>query len=508
MSFKPAETHRSLNQSGLRIGKPREDKGAKMKVLSVDLGATSGKVSLVEKQGDRIFIEEKERFKTQGTVLPADRGEILVWDAPRFFENVVGVLTGKDKDRDIASVGVDTWGVDFALLDSWGRLIYLPYHYRDKRTKGVVEKAWGKLGGKDPYKRTGTQSNSINTLYQLYSMIIQDDPALKFARTLLMMPDLFNYWLSGEKVCEYTIATTSQCYSTLDNNWAYDVLETLSIPTHIFPEVVPPTTILGNLRLGSPQIKVVATACHDTASAVVAVPFEGRGVYVSSGTWSVVGVELKRPVVSEQAMKFGFTNEGGFRSTRFLKNATGMWLLEECNKDWNLGYAEIIAKASSAPEFTGFIDPDDNEFLLSGGMEGKIAKYLKRTAQEPVNGVGTVARLIFENLALNYRWIIGNMERILDETFDTVYVVGGGARNTLLNQFIANATEKVVFAGPYEAATIGNAIVQMIALGEIPDLEAGRRLVRVSFPLQQYKPAETGKWSDVFETWKQKTGKE
>ena len=416
---------------------------------------------------------------------------------------------GVVKQRKAASLAVDSWGVDFALLDSQGRLISLPVHYRDQRTKGVMEQTFAKLGEKRIYERTGIKSMPFNTLYQLYSMVLQNDEQLKLAQTFLMIPDLFNFWFTGEKVCEYTIASTSQCYSVPQKEWAYDLLETLSIPTTIFPEVVSPSTVLGGLKFGERKTRVIATACHDTASAVAAVPFEGPGIYISSGTWSLIGTEVEEPILSEQAMKYGFTNEGGVNCIRFLKNATGMWLIEECNRAWGLDYGEIVALAAKAPSFPGFINPDDHELLFPGKMSEKILDYLAKTGQTIPNDVGVLARLIFESLVLNYKYVVERLEQALSKSFEVIHIVGGAARNDLVNQFLANATKKEVVAGPYEAAAIGNALVQFIALGEISGLEEGRRLVRNSFELKRFSPKkdEVEVWEEAYAKWKQLTGK-
>lgn len=472
------------------------------RVISIDLGATMGKVGVLSLVEERLHFQVLHRFPTRGSVLPTAGRDLLVWNVLRFLEEIATVLQG---ERHYLSVGVDSWGVDYALLDAQGRLLSFPVHYRDRRTEGVMERMLEVVGKTELFRATGIYPMPINTLFQLYSMVLEDDPHLMLAHTFLMIPDLFNYWLSGERACEYTIATTSQCYSVPKKAWAMDLLEALSIPTKIFPEVVPPGTVLGECRFGG---QVVATTCHDTASAVAAVPFAGPGIYISSGTWSLVGVETQEPILTERAMEWGFTNEGGYGAIRFLKNATGMWLLEECNREWGLSYEEIIARAMAVPAFPGFIDPDDPRFLPPGGMSARIQEYLRETGQCPPADVGPMARLIFESLVLNYRWIIEGLESITGKQYETVHVVGGGARNEFVNQLIADATAKEVVAGPYEATSIGNGLIQLIALGLISDLREGRQLVRASFAPKRFVPQARTGWDEAYAEWREITGKE
>ena len=476
-----------------------------MKVISIDLGGTSGRVVLVEKKGSKLSLREIARFRTRGMFLPTKERNLLVWNTPKFYEELLNILNGLEED--VKSLGIDSWGVDFVLLDSKGRLMFLPYHYRDERIMGVMEIVIEKLGRRKIYEETAIQFMPINTLYQLYSMVMSNDPLLDIARTFLMIADLFNYWLSGETVCEYTLATTSQCYSVPKNEWAFDILRALSIPTDIFPEVVKPGTVLGKAKNIEKDIKVIATACHDTASAVVAVPFEGEGIYISSGTWSLIGIESDEPIVNEKSLLNDFTNEGGVGKIRFLKNTTGMWILEECNREWNLNYSEIIKKASSAKPFIAFIDPDDGRYLLPGGMTKKISEYLKETNQNIPENIGEFARLIFENLAFNYKWVIEKLEEIVERSFDTIYIVGGASRNDLVNQFTANVTGKRVVAGPYEATSLGNAVIQLITLCEISDMKEARKLIKESFPCREFLPEEASLWEDKYYQWRKRVGK-
>jgi len=309
--------------------------------ISIDVGAESGRVSLISFRDEKIYLREVYRFPTGGTLLPIDGREAFVWNIVRFLDEILNGLKMSKNFGEINSIGIDTWGVDFALLDRTGMLISLPYHYRDLRTEGMMEYAFKKVGKKYIYKNTGIQFMQINTLYQLLSMVVNNSPLLKIAETFLMIPDLFNYWLSGIKVCEFTDATTTQFYNPFKKYWSIELLEKLNIPTKIFPETVGPGTILGDLRESVSNrigynVKVIATTSHDTASAVAAVPAVNKNfVYISSGTWSLVGIEVDKPIVNELSFKYNFTNEGGYNYTfRFLKNISGLWLIQELRKEW------------------------------------------------------------------------------------------------------------------------------------------------------------------------------
>ncbi|WP_199203781.1 rhamnulokinase family protein [Thermotoga sp. KOL6] len=467
-----------------------------MKALAVDIGATNGKIYEVELR-DELTVKELRRFRTGGTLLPGKDREHFFWDLPRFYEEIKNVL----EFSRVQSIGVDTWGVDFGLLDERGRLVSLPYHYRDIRTKGIMNKVFEVVSKEEIYRETGIQFMEINTLYQLYSMILSKDPQLEVARHFLMIPDILNFWLSGEIVSEYTIATTSQCYSVPKKKWAFNLLGKLSIPLEIFPHVVSPGTVLGKCRMKK-GVNVVATTCHDTASAVVAVPFEKEGIYISSGTWFVIGTELEDPLLTENVMKNNFTNEGGYKKIRFLKNTTGLWLLEECNKLWKKDYETIIRAAENAPKFQAFLDPDSQMFLYPGNMLRKMETYLRKTDQRIIEGIGEISRLIFESLAFNCRWIVEQVEELVGKEYDRIHVVGGAVRNELLMSFIASATGKIVIAGPIDATPIGNALVQFIATGKIEDLDEAREIVRRSFKLKTFEPRDTEEWDEKYEKWR------
>ena len=482
--------------------------------LAVDLGAESGRVSVVTLRDEKISLEVLYRFPTRGVFVPAGNRLTLRWDVVRFFHEVLEGIRRAGSGVD--SLGVDTWGVDYALLDGHGDLVSLPYHYRDRRTEGVVKKVIEKLGKEYVYGKTGIQFMPINTLYQLYAMVLEDSPQLRIANSLLMMPDLFNYWLTGEKMSEFTIATTTQFYDPTIGEWCYELLEKLDIPTRILRDVVEPGTILGKLDnkiagLVGANMQVVATTSHDTASAVVAVPaLEENFAYISSGTWSLVGIEVGKPVINDKALKYNFTNEGGYgRTIRFLKNVAGLWLIQELRKEWRINgrladYPEIVEAASKVKPFQYFIDPDYEEFIYISEkpMSERIAEYCKRTGQSAPKSLPEMARTIFDSLAFKYRWVIEKIEEASGRKVDIIHIVGGGSKNWLLNQITADVTRRKVVAGPSEATTIGNAVVQMMALGEIGSIREARRIISQSFPLKTYEPSiEEAVVEESYERW-------
>ena len=422
-------------------------------------------------------------------------------------------LAGR-KTGGLASLGVDTWGVDFGLLDDAGNLLGNPYHYRDNRTDGMLETAFERLSRQEIYRQTGIQFMQINSLYQLLAMRLENSPELDCASTLLTMPDLFNFWLTGRKASEFTIATTTQCYNPVAADWAWDVLDALDIPQRLFQPLVQPGIVLANLRSDVARegelasLPVVAVGSHDTASAVAAVPAEsGRIVFISSGTWSLVGSETTRPVISEQSLSFNFTNEGGIGgSFRFLKNISGLWLVQECRRAWaaagqEYSYADLTRLAAEAPSFRSLVDPNSAVFLSPGEMPGRIRGYCKERGQPVPETVGEFVRCALESLALAYRKAIAQLEQALGYTLEAVHIVGGGSQNRLLNQFTADATGKLVIAGPVEATAIGNLLTQAMALGRLSSLAEARQLVRRSFPLEVFEPGQREVWEEAYRRW-------
>jgi rhamnulokinase len=464
--------------------------------------------------GDRLRLEEIHRFPN-GPVQVLDS---LHWDVLRLWSDIkhgLG-LAANAHGGDLVSIGLDTWGVDFGLLAADDTVLSNPYHYRDSRTDGMLEEAFKIVPRAEIYEQTGIQFMQLNSLYQLLAMAQADAPALSTANTLLFMPDLFNFWLSGRKANEFTIVSTSQCYDPHNGEWAWDLLDRMGIPKHIFGEIVPPGTVLAPLRASvadetnSGPIPVVASAAHDTASAVAAVPTASDDfIYLSSGTWSLMGVEATEPIINEQSLAYDFTNEGGVNGTfRFLKNIMGLWLVQECRRDWGravqtYSYDELTQMAAEAPAFGPLVSLSDSRFLAPGDMPARIQAYCQETGQSVPQSRGEITRCALESLALEYRWVAERLDEIVGRQLPTIHIFGGGSQNRLLNQFAADATGRSVVAGPVEATAIGNILVQALALGHITNLAEGRALVRRSFRVESYEPADGAGWDQAYEKYLQ-----
>jgi rhamnulokinase len=418
--------------------------------LAIDLGAESGRAILATLDTEHLSLTEIHRFPNDPVRLP----DGLHWDILRLWSEIKAALhiaTHKHQVQ-LAGIGIDTWGVDYGLLDRTGALIGNPYHYRDSRTDGMVDEAFKRLPRERIFDLTGIQFMQLNTLYQLFSMAVRQSPALHMAETFLTTPDLLNYWLSGRKACEFTMATTTQCYDPRRCQWSQPLLEALSIPLHIFPEVVQPGTVLGAVLpeiaedTGCGRVPVIAPACHDTGSAVAAVPAEVRNfAWISSGTWSIMGAEASDPLVNAQSLKYNFTNEGGVNGTwRFSKNIMGLWLVQECRRTWarageELSYTEITRLAAEAEPFRAIIDVDNADFFQPGDMPARIQRYCERTQQPLPESKGTIVRCALESLALKYRWVLDRLEEMLGYRLDPIHIIGGGTQNRLLNQLTADA---------------------------------------------------------------------
>jgi rhamnulokinase len=487
------------------------------KFLAFDLGAESGRAVIGYIEHDKLRLEELHRFPNG----PVQVHDSLHWDVLRLWSEIVhGLgLAAKAYGDDLASVGIDTWGVDYGLLAADDTLLGNPYHYRDSRTDGMMEKAFSIVPRAEIYQNTGIQFLQLNSLYQLMAMVKTNSPALAAAQTFLNMPDLFSFWLSGRKASEFTIATTSQCYDPRTGTWAHDMLERLGIPTHIFGEIVPPGTVLSPLRASvagdanMDPIPVVASAAHDTASAVAAVPSTGGDyIYLSSGTWSVMGVEIKEPIISEKSLTYDFTNEGGVDNTfRLSKNIMGLWLVQECRREWEregkpYSYDELTQMAAGAPASgprlpgaISLVSLGDSRFLPPGDMPGRIQAFCRETGQPVPVAKGDIIRCVLESVALEYRWVAERLDEMVGHRLPTVHIFGGGSQNKLLNQFAADATSRDVIAGPVEATAIGNVLVQAQALGHIASLVEGRALVRRSFNVETYEPRDTTAWDGAYE---------
>jgi rhamnulokinase len=464
-------------------------------VLAVDLGAESGRVMAVHFDGHSLQLEELHRFQNTTVSIHGT----LYWDFIRLWGDVqAGIEKGKSYNP--ASIGVDTWGVDFGLLDKRGDLIGNPVHYRDKRTDGMMSATFAKVPKEEVFAQTGIQFMPINTLYQMVSLVKGGSPHLQIADTFLTAPDLLNFWLTGVKVCEFSNATTTQMFNPITKNWATSMLETLEIPTHIFPEIVPPGTRLGNYA----GIPVVAPACHDTGSAVAAMPSQSENfAYISSGTWSLVGLEVQQPIINEAALLANVTNEGGVYNTyRLLKNVIGLWILHQCRQTWaeqgkRYRYDQLVALAQKVPPQQAIIDPDDDRFLPPGNHPQKIKDYCTETGQAVPTNPGSIVRCVLDSLALKYRYVLDILREISQQPVDALHVGGGGAQNHLLNQLTANATGIPVVAGPIEATVIGNALVQLISHGEITDLQQARQIVADMDEVIRYEPEEASFWKEA-----------
>ncbi len=477
--------------------------------LAFDLGAESGRAVLGCFDGEKLSLSEVYRFPNG----PVRVLGSLYWDVLHLWSEIKhGLrLCARQGKVELVGIGVDTWGVDFALLGADDSLLGNPHHYRDPRTEGMMEEAFRRVPREEIFERTGIQFMPINTLYHLLAMAIHEAPALKLARTFLMMPDLFNFWLTGRKVCEFTDATTTQFYDPRKGTWSKLLFKKLGLPFHILPEIVPPGTVLGPLlpsvaeEVGLRKVPVIAPACHDTGSAVAAVPARGEDwAYISSGTWSLMGTEITEPIINAQSLAYNFTNEGGVCGTfRFLKNIMGLWLVQECRRTWarageEFSYEELTEMAACAEPFKALVDPDHPVFLRPGDMPATIKNFCERTGQPVPETKGAILRCALESLALKYRWVLERLEAMLRRRLEVIHIIGGGSRNKLLNQFTADATQRLVMAGPAEATAIGNILMQTLASGYIASLQEGREMVRRSFKMTTYEPGDPTRWDEAY----------
>jgi rhamnulokinase len=477
--------------------------------LAFDLGAESGRAMLGLIGDGRLELEELHRFLNTPVRLPTG----LYWDTFRlWYEIQQGIrIAARERKLRLDGVAIDTWGVDFALLGADGALVDNPRHYRDSRNNGMVERLCAAIPRREIFALTGIQFMQLNSLCQLYAMKLAGSPALEVATRLLFMPDLFNYWLTGVQKVEVTIASTSQFYNPAARRWATELLERLGLPVRILGEIVEAGTLLGPVRAEvaeetglDPATPIFTTACHDTASAVAAVPAEGDGwCYISSGTWSLMGVELDEPLINDAVLAYNLTNEvGAAGKIRLLKNIAGLWLLQECRRAWAIegneySYAQLAEMAGAARPFRAVIQPDI--FIEPGRLPERIADYCRKTGQEVPEQPGEMCRSILESLALRYRQVLEGLEAILGRRIAVIHIVGGGSQNQVLNQFVADATGREVIAGPAEATAAGNVLIQAMGSGLLGGLKEVREVVRRSFPLRRLEPRHTGAWDDAYE---------
>ena len=482
------------------------------KVLAVDFGASSGRVMLGSFDGNQLQIEELHRFSNDPVLL----NKTLYWDFLRLFHEVKqGLLKAKKYGR-IDSIGVDTWGVDFGLIDSEGNLLENPVHYRDLRTEGMLLKGFEKMDRARFYQITGNQFMEINTAFQLLSLSEQRPELLERASSLLLMPDLFNYCLCGRRVSEYSIASTTQLMDANQGAWSAEVLERLAIPGRLLPKIVPSGTRLGALKpeicleLGIEPMEVIAVAGHDTQSALAAVPAKEKDfIFISCGTWSLFGTELERPVINELSERYNITNEGGYQGkTSFLKNIIGLWLIQESRRQWiregrEYSFGGLEEMAKKAEPFRSLIDPDGPEFVPAGNIPERIREYCRKTGQEiPVTEAQAV-RCIDESLAFKYRMAFDEIKACTGKGYTAIHMVGGGTQSALLCQMTANACGCPVIAGPVEATVFGNMALQLLAVGAVKDLAQARQLVEASAQTQVYLPEDTARWNEVFGKYKE-----
>jgi len=479
--------------------------------LAVDLGAESGRVMAGLWNGKSLRLEEVHRFPNGPVYLAGT----MRWDVLRLWAEIQHGLTlaARKYGRGIVSVGADTWGVDFVLLSHQGEMLGQPFHYRDGRTQGLVEWACKKMPRSEIFAQTGLQFMPINTLFQLLAVQQNTPELLDQTDSLLFMPDFVHWALCGSRVAEFTIASTSQCLNPLTRNWAGGMLKKLGLPRHVFPKLVTPGTRLGPVRpdvaqrTGLANVGVVAPPAHDTASAVAAVPTANTGkadwAYLSSGTWSLMGVEVKKAALSPRAEELNLTNEGGLDGTyRLLKNIMGLWFVQQCKQSFEtrgkkFEYAQLAQMAAKAAPLRSIVDPDDPRFLNPPDMPAAIQEFCRETAQPAPRTEGELVRCAYESLALKYRQVLGWLEELTGNRIEVIHIVGGGSRSEILNQFTADACQRPVITGPVEATAMGNLLVQARAEGELSSLAEIRRVVRNSSEVKTYEPGRATAWEDA-----------
>ena len=481
-------------------------------LLGFDFGASSGRAMLGTYDGTTLQLEEIHRFPNDPVMLNGR----FVWDVQRlFFEMKAALLKATKAGIKLDGIGIDTWGVDYGLLDGNGRLLGVPTHYRDSRTDGMMEEAFKTVPKEKIFEETGLAFMQFNTLYQLLAMKKENDPTLDMASTMLFMPDLLAYFLTGEKATEYTIASTSQLIAPPTRDWAWGLIDKFGLPRKMLTNIQPAGTVRGVLlkeiadEIGMEQVPVIAVGSHDTASAVVAVPAkeDSSFAYISSGTWSLLGAEITEPLSSVEVMKATYTNEGGVNgTTRLLKNIMGLWMIQECKREWDrradaVDFAGLVKLAEQAPAFKAVIDVDDSRFLAPGDMPARIQQYCRETNQPVPEGRGEISRVIYESLALKYRWAIERLEEdLLHKKIDVLHIVGGGSKNIMLNRMTACAINRPVIAGPGEGTVIGNLLVQAMALGAIKSIPELRKVVAASFENEEYLPeGDPAAWDHAYE---------
>jgi len=488
--------------------------------LAFDLGAESGRAIVGSISEGKLTLEEIHRFPTQGLFVNGS----LHWDVYRFFSEIKKSLV-KYVDifgRNLCSIGVDTWSIDFGLLDRKGKLLGIPFHYRDKRTDGTAKIIDDILGNETLYSYTGIQLLSINTLNQIVSMKRDGDPSLQIGKHFLFIGDLLHYFLTGRIVSEYSVASISQMYNPFEQAWDDEIFKTFDIPEEFKTEIIQAGDVIGPLKEDiarecglSLKTLIIAPAVHDTASAVAAVPSEGEDwAYLSSGTWSIAGFEFDKVNTGKKSYEMNISNSGGvLGKTLYLKNVMGLWIIQQCKKHWShddsdLDYKEIDHLTQSATPFMAYMDVDDSTFLNPENMPEAIVAYLKKTGQKApdYSDVGQISRIVFENLAFKYKFVFGQLKKTTDKNFKTLHIIGGGSQNMLLNSYTAGALGVKVATGPVEASAIGNILMQNYGAGYLTSLSEIRNMVKISFPVEKIKPYQQDVWNSKYKEFLNKTG--
>lgn len=483
-------------------------------VLSIDFGASNGRAILCRFDGEKIELQEIHRFSNDPVIVNGT----MYWDVLRLYHEIKQSLIACAKIEKIDSLGIDTWGVDFGLIDKDGNLISNPVHYRDKRTDGMLEKAFALLDKQKFYGITGNQFMEINTAFQLLSVVNNNPQAISSAESLLLMPDLFNFFLTGIKKTEYSIASTTQLLDARRRQWSDEVISALGIKRSLFTDIIPTATKIGTLtsdlcqELNIDVCDVIAVAGHDTQCAMASVPSEKDDfIFLSCGTWSLLGTELEAPVINATAEKCNLTNEGGYLGkTSFLKNIIGLWLIQETRRQWqkenkNYSFAGMEILARSTEPLKCFIDPDAPEFVPSGNIPERVIQYCRETEQYVPQNDGEVLRCIYDSLAMKYRYSVEQLELCTEKKYDCIHMVGGGTKDTLLSQLTANSCCKNVISGPVEATVLGNAVLQLLACGKIADLKSARKIIKNSEKTTTFIPQCTEQWNKSYKIFLEAT---
>ncbi len=477
------------------------------KVLSFDFGASSGRAMLATYSDGKISMEEIHRFSNDTVIV----NKTMYWDVLRLFFEIKTSITKAVLNGGFDAIGIDTWGVDFGLIDKHGRLLGNPVHYRDSRTEGIPEKVFKEVSKEEIYKHTGSQFMRINTLYQLMYLKYNEPELLENTEKLILMPDLFAYMLTGEIHAEASMASTTNLYDPYKRDWDFELIEKLGLPKRIFPPIIKAGNVYGMLtdeiceELGCKKVPVISVCGHDTASAVAAVPsLSDDFVYISCGTWSLFGIETKEPIINDEVLKLNFTNEGGFKDTvRFLKNIMGLWLIQESRRQWkregeDVGFDLLEKEALASEPFKCFVDVDDASFEPAGNLPKRVCEYCEKTGQYVPKTRGEIMRCIYQSIAMKYKYTFDKLNRIGEHTYNKINMLGGGIKDKLLCRMTADACNAEVLAGPTEATVMGNIAVAYYCLGEIKDFAEIRRTVSNSTDIAHYMPSDSEAWNEAY----------